>query len=144
MEAVQIIKQAHAEAQKLGQCGLFTGKETLEEVAKLMLSAQGTEFMLENRFPALSTFQRLKPYRMERFGIYIDCGKISIPESRRLLLVGNTCATVCYRETAGSRLCLMHGARANAFASGYSVLRVESDEASSANCVTSDNAVVLW
>ena len=131
-------------AEKLGACSMFTGNEDLEELVKLMFTPRGVEFMTKYNFPDLETFRKFKKYHPERFGVYIDCGKISLTEIRRAFLVGNTSATANYRETAGNRLYLMHGATASVTASGYSVVKVEKDASSNIDCSINDHAKVLW
>lgn len=131
-------------AQKLKTCTMFKGDEDLEELVKLMFTPRGVEFMTKYNFPDLETFRKFKKYHPERFGVYIDCGKISLTEVRRAFLVGNTSATANYRETAGNRLYLMHGATASVTASGYSVVKVEKDASSNIDCSINDHAKVLW
>ena len=129
---------------KLEECEMFKGNETLEELIDLMFTSKGIEFMTQYNFPDLATFRKFKKYHPEQFGVYIDCGKISLTEVRRVFLVGKTTATVNYRETAGNRLYLMHGAAASIVASGYSVVKVEKDDSSNVDCSINDRAKVLW
>lgn len=131
-------------ARKLKECEMFKGSENLEELINLMFTSKGIEFLTKFNFPSLSTFRKFKKYHPERFGVYIDCGKISLTEARRAFLVGNTIATANYCETAGNRLYLMHGATASVIVSGYSVLKVEKDASSNVNCTINDRAKVLW
>lgn len=130
-------------ARKLSECRMFKGTETLEEVTGLMFSPQGTEFLTKFGFPDLATFRKFKKYHPERYGVYIDCGRISLSEARKVFLVGNSSATLDYRETAGSRIILMHGARAVITASGYSVVKIEHDALSNVKYEAGDHAKVL-
>ena len=130
-------------AQKLAECTMFKGTEDLEQLIKLMFTPQGIEFLTRYIFPNLATFRKFKKYHPERFGVYIDCGDISLSEARRVFLVGNSSATLSYRETAGNRVCLMHGARASIIASGYAVVKIEHDAKSSVSYITSDKAIVI-
>lgn len=129
---------------KLEECEMFKGDETLEELIDLMFTSKGIEFLTKYNFPDIATFRKFKKYNPERFGVYIDCGKISLTEVRRAFLVGNTTATANYRETAGNRLFLMCGATASITASGYSVVKVEKDASSKVDCSINDHAKVLW
>lgn len=131
-------------ALKLEECEMFKGDETLEELIDLMFTSKGIEFLTKYNFPNLATFRKFKKYHPERLGVYIDCGKISLTEARRAFLVGNTTATTNYRETAGNRLYLMHGATASVVASGYAVVKVEKDASSNVDCSINDHAKVLW
>ena len=130
-------------AQKLASCTMFKGTENLEQLVKLMFTPQGIEFLTRYNFPDLATFRKFCKYRPERFGVYIDCGEISLSEARRVFLVGNSSAALNYRETVGNRVFLMHGARAAVTASGYSVVRIVHDALSSVKYEVNDHAKVL-
>ena len=93
----------------------------------LMFSAQGAEFLTTYGFPDIETFRMFKKYHPERFGVYIDCGKINLLGVQRAFLVGNTQAEIKCDETALYRIILMHGASAEIEASGYSVVKIEKD-----------------
>lgn len=131
-------------AAKLEACDMFKGDETLEELIGLMFSPRGIEFLTTYNFPSLATFRRFKKYHPERFGVYIDCGKISLSEARKVFLIGDTTAELKYRETAGNRLFLMCGAKASVAASGYAVVKVEKDKDSEVSYIVQDNAKILW
>lgn len=130
-------------AQKLGACKMFRGDESLEELIALMFTSQGVEFLTTNNFPSLDTFRLFKKYHPERFGVFIDCGEISLSEARKVFLIGDTTAELKYRETAGNRAFLMHGAKASVIASGYSVVKVEKDGLSNVSYIVQDNAKIL-
>nr|DAP23618.1 MAG TPA: hypothetical protein [Bacteriophage sp.] len=129
-------------AQKLADCTMFKGTENLEQLIRLMFTPQGIEFLTRYNFPDLATFRKFKKYHPERYGVYIDCGEISLSEARRVFLVGNSSAMLNYRETAGNRVYLMHGARASIIASGYAVVKIENDAKSSVSYITKDKAIV--
>lgn len=129
-------------AQKLADCTMFKGTEDLEQLIRLMFTPQGIEFLTQYNFPDLATFRKFKKYHPERYGVYIDCGEISLSEARRVFLVGNSSATLNYRETAGNRVYLMHGARASIVASGYAVIKIEHDAKSNVSYITKDKAIV--
>ena len=129
-------------AQKLADCTMFKGTEDLEHLIRLMFTPQGIEFLTRYDFPDLETFRKFKPYHPERYGVYIDRGKIELSEARKVFLVGRSSATLKYRETAGNRVYLMHGAQASIIASGYAVVKVEHDEKSNVSYITKDKAVV--
>lgn len=129
-------------AQKLADCTMFKGTEDLEQLIRLMFTPQGIEFLTQYNFPDLATFRKFKKYHPERYGVYIDCGEISLSEARRVFLVGNSSATLNYRETAGNRVYLMHGAQASIVASGYAVIKIEHDAKSNVSYITKDKAIV--
>ncbi len=130
-------------ARKLAECDMFKGNETLDELVELIFSPRGIEFLTKFGFPDLATFRKFKPYHPERFGVYIDSGKITLTEARRAFLIGDTVATVKYRESAGNRLHLMHGASASVLACGYSVVRIEKDLKSEVSFIKQDHARIL-
>lgn len=130
-------------ARNLETCNMFKGNENLEELVKLMFTPRGIEFMSRYHFPSIDTFRRFKPYHPERYGVYIDFGKISLTEVRKVFLIGNTTAELKYRDTAGNRLYLMCKAKASVIASGYSVVRVEKDDNSEVSYIKKDHARIL-
>lgn len=130
-------------AQKLEDCDMFKGNEKLDELVELIFSPRGIEFLTKFGFPDLETFRKFKQYRPEHFGVYIDSGKITLTEARRAFLIGDTVATVKYRESAGNRLHLMHGASASVLACGYSVVRIEKDTESEVSFIKQDHARIL-
>ena len=67
-------------ASKLSLCSMFRGDEDLEALCDMMFTPQGAEFLTTYNFPDLSIFRKFKKYHPEKFGVYIDCGKISISE----------------------------------------------------------------
>lgn len=130
-------------AQQLDDCRMFTGVEDLADLVALMFKPQGYEFMLANRFPTIATLRKFKQYNPEQYGVYIDCGVISLSEPRNVFLIGNTVADIFINQTANNTIILMHGAGANVFASGSSVTRIEKDRKSWYEVSKSANAIVL-
>lgn len=130
-------------AQRILDCDLFTGNESFEDLIDLIFSPQGIEFLTTFNFPDLATFRKFKKYRPERYGVYIDSGEISLSESRRAFLIGNTTAKIIYRQTAGNRLNLMCGATADVVAEGYSLIRIEKDSSSSVSVDADPHAKIL-
>lgn len=129
-------------AYKLGECEMFKGTETLEELVKLMFTPKGIEFLTTYNFPNLGIFRKFKKYHPEQYGLYIDHGDIELYEAHKVFLVGNTSAKLHYKDTAASRVYLMHGAKATIIASGYSVVKTEKDQTSTVSVIKQDNAIV--
>lgn len=127
---------------KLGACEMFKGTENLEELIKLMFTPRGIEFLIKYNFPDLKTFRKFKPYHPEQYGVYIDCGEVELTEAHRVFLVGDTSATLHYKDTAASRVYLMHGAEAVVNASGYAVVKIEKDQSSKVQVIKNDKAIV--
>lgn len=130
-------------AHKLCACQMFTGNESLEEMIKLMFSPQGIEFLTNNHFPDIATFRAFKKYCPERYGVYIDCGEISLSNVRNVFLVGNTSAELSYTDITGNRVVLMWGASAHVKASGFSIVKIEKDDTSTVKTEKSDFAKIL-
>lgn len=129
-------------ANKLGECEMFKGTETLEELVKLMFTPKGIEFLTTYNFPDLATFRKFKKYHPERYGLFIDCGEVELSEVRKVFLVGKTSAKLRYNDTAANRVYLMHGASATITASGYSVVKIEKDDTCNISVIKLENAVV--
>ena len=129
-------------AQKLNACTMFHGDETLEELVELLFSPQGVEFISRFSFPTLSIFRQFKKYDTQKLGVYIDAGEITLEEAHRVLLVGNTTATLKYSQTHENLVCALHGSTAMIEAAGYSVIHVEIDRHSKAREIIKDHAFV--
>lgn len=131
-------------ADKLAACNMFKGYESLAEIVKLFTSPQGIEFCLAAKFPTLATFRLFKRFGVERFGIYIDAGEITLDNPDRAVLIGHTTAHITYSEnTPLHRLTLLRGASAVVNASGWSVVGVTSERGCKLIKNITGNAVVL-
>ena len=129
-------------ANKLRECEMFKGTETLEELVKLMFTPRGIEFLTTYNFPDIKVFRIFKKYHPERYGLFIDSGEIELSEVRKIFLVGDTTAKLHYKDTAANRVYLMHGASAIITASGYSVVKIEKDDTCNISIIKLENAVV--
>lgn len=142
MEA--IIKQIFVQAKLLGACSLFTGKErTVEDIVKVFVSPQGIEFCKKYRFPSTATFRLFKAHNVERFGIYIDAGTITLRNPRHAILIGHTSASVFFDKLERHELTLFRGARAVVNASKWAVVHVTSEQGCSFIKNISDNAIII-
>lgn len=140
----ELIKQIHAQASLLKACPLFTGRErTLDDIVGLFFSAQGMEFCIKNHFPNLATFRQFKRYGVERFGIYIDAGTITLRNPARAILIGRTLATVNCDTLERHEVFVLHGAKAVVNASGWAVVSLTVEQGCPVIRNTSDNAVVI-
>ena len=140
----ELIKQIYAQARLLNACDLFTGKErTLDDIVALFSSPQGLEFCIKNNFPNIATFRRFKPYKVERFGIYIDSGAITLKNPKRAILIGRTSATVHCDTLEKHDIFLLHGAKAVVNASKWSVVFTKAGTGCSLIRNTSENAIIL-
>ena len=140
----QIIQQIYKQARLLGACELFTGKErTLEDIVRLFVTPRGIEFCINNHFPNMETFRLFKPYKVERFGIYIDAGTITLHNPNLAILIGNTAATINNDTLEAHDIILLHGAKAVVNASGWAVCKTTIERGCDIACNTSGNAVIL-
>lgn len=140
----ELIQQIYKQARLLGACPLFTGKEqNLEEIVKLFLTPQGIEFCMEKHFPNMATFRLFKPYKVERFGIYIDAGNITLHNPQRAVLIGRTSATINTNTLEVHNIILLHGAKAIVNASDWSVCRTTIETGCSIIRNTFGNAIIL-
>lgn len=130
-------------AQKLAACSMFTGKESVSELARLFKSPQGLEFCLAANFPTLATFRIFKPINPERYDFYIDAGDITLTNPKTAILIGRTTATIRCDKCQSSTIVTMHGAAATVLASGWAVVRTEAGHTTNIIRRTSENAIIL-
>lgn len=139
----QLVKEIRAKAAALGACRLFRGDEDLSELVELMFSPQGVEFMIKTGYPDLQTLRKFKPYHPEQFGVYIDGGSRAFYDTERVFLIGNTSAEIKCDRPQLTHVCGLFGAEAHITASGFSVVRVETDNSCRVETDTNGNAVIL-
>lgn len=140
----ELIKKIYTQARLLNACNLFTGKErTLDDIVALFSSPQGLEFCIKNNFPNIATFRRFKPYKVERFGIYIDAGTITLNNPKRVILIGRTSATIHCDTLEKHDIFLLQGAKAVVNASKWSVVFTKAGTGCSLIRNTSENAIIL-
>ncbi|TXD47332.1 hypothetical protein [Polaribacter sp. IC073] len=137
-----VVNEIHKEYLKLDTCGLFTGKESLDEVVALLFSPKGIEFCVESGFPSLNDFERADKEFLREKGIYVNEGSIEIKNKETVLVAGNTNAILKYNDTEKAyNVILMHGAKAQIIADNYAVVFV-SGEKENLTITTSNNAIV--
>lgn len=119
------VSEVIREARTLGAC-IGSGKVSdWRSLAWLFFSPQGREFCEEKNFPSLSMFQRMKPYNVEQFGIFVDLGRVSRSNDKDIALIGDTCGELKFDENkVVHKVMLMHGAKAHIKASNYAVLLI--------------------
>lgn len=129
---------------KLAECDMFKGTENLEQLADLFLSPQGVEFCMAAKFPSLATFRLLKPFGVERFGVYIDAGDITLRNPHKVVLIGRTSAKLIYTENKPlHNVMLLKGASAAVSASGWSVVAVAYEQGCRLVKFETGNAMIL-
>ena len=139
-----LIRQIYAQARLLNACGLFTGKErTLDDIVRLFSSVQGIEFCIKNHFPNMATFRKFKQYNVERFGIYIDAGAVTLRNPKKVILIGRTSATIECDTLERHEVYLLHGAKAVVNASKWAVVATTVEQGCSIIRKASEKAIVL-
>ncbi len=137
------ISKIHAQAALIGGCGAFTGRESLPELAELFLSDGGLDFCLGNRFPNTSTFRLFRGCGLEKHGIYIDSGDITLQNPGRAVLIGRTAAVVKCDTLERQEVVALNGAKAVISASGWSVVAVRAQSGCTVVRNASENAIIL-
>jgi hypothetical protein len=122
---------------------MFKGTENIEEIIRLFFSPQGVEFCQNYNFPDIKTLRRFKQYDVERFGVYVDAGRITLDNVRRAILIGETQATVICDKTQRYEVIMMHGAKAEVKASGWSVVCITNKNGCEVTVAAKDRAKIL-
>lgn len=137
-------RSLHNVAEKYRKCNMFKGTErSIEELAAVFTSRQGLEFCIRYHFPNIATFRLFKGQGVEKYGIYIDAGVITLKNPARAILIGRTSATVNCDECKQHEIVLLHGARAIMNASKWAVASVTASVGCSFIKNTSENAIIL-
>lgn len=112
-------------ASLLGACEKSNGVTDWKTLGWLFFSPQGREFCEENNFPGLATFQQMKPFNVEKHGVFVDFGNISRSNDKDIALIGETHGELFFDDNkAVHKIILMHGAEVVIHASNYVVLLV--------------------
>lgn len=138
------IRRIYEQATKLGACQLFTGEEkTLDDIIRLFLTPQGIEFCVKHNFPSLTTIRGFKKYGVEKYGIYIDAGEVTLKNPQKAVIIGKTSATVDCDSCELHKLVFMHKANGTVNASGWAVVRTEASAGCDVAKKVSEKAVML-
>ncbi len=111
-------------AGRLGACRLLHGTESKEDLMRLLLTPQGTEFCTKNNFPSMAQLQQFKGETAERMGIFIDTDT-ELTNPVKVFLAGRTRAVLHFDAIGRYNVILMHGAEAEIHASNYAVVFVK-------------------
>lgn len=107
-------------ALKLGACNKIANIKDIPSLVELFYSPQGREFCIENKYPSLKTFREMD---LEEYGIYTD-KKVEV-ENKNVTLVNSYGKLTFNRLDQVYIVVLMHGAKADIYASNYAVVLVE-------------------
>lgn len=115
-------KEFFETANRLGACRLLHCNENKEDLMRLLLTPQGTEFCTKNNFPSMDQLQWFRGEKAESMGIYIDTDVV-LTNPVKVFLAGSK--AVLHFDTIGRyNVILMHGASAEIHASNYAVVFV--------------------
>lgn len=132
------------QARQLGACSLLTGKEsTVDDIVRLFLTPQGLEFCMKHHFPDIQTLRLFKGEGVERFGIYIDAGAVTLTNPEKAVLIGDTQATVRCDTLSRHTVALLQGAQAAVHASAWSVIGVTAEKGCTVTKHTKDRGITL-
>lgn len=144
IDITSIIQSLYEQARLSGACDKFTGAErTIDDIVRLFLSPQGIEFCMKHHFPNMAAVRQFKGQGLERYGIYIDAGMISLREPERVVLIGRTTATIRVSELKRHEIIVMHGAKAAVTATKWAVVRLQVEQGCQVIRNTADNAIIL-
>lgn len=119
------VSEVIREARTLGACSGSGKVSDWRSLAWLFFSPQGREFCEEKNFPSLSMFQRMKSYKVEQFGVFVDLGRVSRSNDKDIALIGDTCGELKFDENnVVHKVILMHWAKAHITARNYVVLLI--------------------
>lgn len=140
-----LIARTYQQAKLLGACELFTGREsTVEEMAALLRSPQGSEFCIKHSFPNLATLRGFKTAGgAEAAGVYIDAGDITLTDPESVVLAGRTRATITCTKLRSHVITLLYGSSAVINAGGWAVVKVHAAKGTKTITNTSGHAVLL-
>ena len=117
-------KEFFETANRLGACSLLHGTESKEDLMRLLLTPQGTEFCTKNNFPSLEGLREFKGDKAEGLGIYIDTDTV-LTNPVKTFLAGSTKAALYFDTIGRYNVILMHGAKAEIHARNYAVVFVK-------------------
>lgn len=111
-------------ANKLGACRLLKGNENKEDLMRLLLTPQGTEFCTSNQFPFIVQLREFKGEKAENLGVFIDTD-MEQSNPAKVFLAGSTKAILRFDMIGRYNVILMHGAKAMIHASNYAVVFIK-------------------
>ena len=145
-EAVILCEKAYKNdvADRYRDCSLFKGTENISELISLYKSTQGIEFCTRYHFPELSIIRQFKNCDLEKYGVYLDAGKVNIKNPKgTVLLIGNTDAVIECSDTHRFVISCLHEASVTVYASGYAVVSIEAEKGCKIVKNIKDNAKIL-
>lgn len=143
MDKENLLRGIYQDGKALGACEAFSEAKSVKDIVEQLFSPQGVEFCLKFRFPTLDVYREFDKEELKQNGVYVDCGEIELTDPKRVFLVGDTKAIIRCAKTQNNNIYLMHGASASIIASGYAIVRTESDKKSHISYIQNEHAKVL-
>lgn len=140
------LERAIHQCQLAGACDLLRTNMTLSELCHLMHSPQGIEFLLKS-IPTIEMWRYLAEEYQETLvsnHIYLDSGLVELDGTpKSVIALGRTTLLARPDQLDLYHYTALHGASAEVRATGWAVVRVETDNESHSLVVTEDRAIAL-
>lgn len=149
----ELLKEILQQAENKGACYKTSDVKDWKSLVNLFFSPQGCEFCIDNDFPSIDLFDRMKAY-VAPYGVYINNhrdasssttdGDIFAHNKARIGLIGATKGKLLYDNTeCVHKVMLMHGATADIIIKGYAIVRLITDGTCHVNIEKDNTAIVL-
>lgn len=118
-------KEIKEMALRCGACELIEKADSIADLIGLMATPQGREFCKKHSFPTLDMLRERRG-EITSLGVYVDAGDIEIDDMDNVVIAGDTCAILRYKQSDKPyHAIVMHGAKAKVIAYGYSICQIE-------------------
>lgn len=114
--------------------------KSIEELVKMYV--RGIDFCFSNEYPSNEYIRNNFKGKMEVFGVYLD-DIIAIDNKRKLVLLGETIASLTYTDFNVCQLYMKDNSTANVVAKDNSILCIDIFYNSKLNIVCNDNSKVI-
>lgn len=132
------------EAKELGACKIISAEMDLTTLSNIFFSPQGLEFCSAKVFPSIHMFRRINGMLEPYSGFFVDRGRVEINNETPIAIIGDTDAIIrCSDEHRVHKIVVMHGAKAEIYVDGYSVVRLYNIRGGEITIHKSKNAVIL-
>jgi len=142
MDIEKIKKKLFAEQRGLGGCDLFTGNEDLGGMIRLYDSFQGRTFCRKTHWPSLEEVRRLKSFDLKSHGVYLDEGDVELFEHDKIIIAGDTHATLHYNTPKPHSVNVQYGATVEVHASGYAVVDIYAADGCTVKEYVGESAII--
>lgn len=132
-----------ADAVKYGACQKSSSVTDWKSLVWLFFSPQGIEFCSEHNYPSIDQFRAMSDY-INRYGVYVDAGHISLANPVKAGIIGGTDAVLTFANPdVVHNVIVMHGASVRIIANQYAVIRLYNVGENSIDIVNDGTAVIL-